>query len=175
MIFEIRMDKESSRGIGMRLLAPKSKQSQSYLFWLPRTSTGPAKVAVGNSSLGKNTAVRRSCPSPLSLWIRQPDKRVCDQRRKSGCGSRWLLAGAGLLPLLQVVSMVYVLLWAEVFFPVLTLYSPRSIVWGLFFFSSLSSCYAVFFFNSTCISLLIILVWLCMWRIIKNLEPWTLH
>ncbi len=32
---------------------------------------------------------------------------------------------------------------------------------------------AVFFFNSTCISLLIILVWLCMWRIIKNLEPWT--
>ncbi len=25
----------------------------------------------------------------------------------------------------------------------------------------------------TCISLLIILVWLCMWRIIKNLEPWT--
>ncbi len=33
---------------------------------------------------------------------------------------------------------------------------------------------AVFFFNSTCISLLIILVWLCMWRIIKNLEPWKL-
>ncbi len=50
-------------------------------------------------------------------------------------------------------------------FLVLTLYSPRSIVWGLFFFSS---CYAVFFFNSTCISLLIILVWLCMWRIIKG-------
>ncbi len=31
---------------------------------------------------------------------------------------------------------------------------------------------AVFFFNSTCISLLIILVWLCMWRIIKN-QPWS--
>ncbi len=36
--------------------------------------------------------------------------------------------------------------WGD--FPVLTLYSPRSIVWGLFFFSSLSSCYAVIFFNS---------------------------
>ncbi len=35
-------------------------------------------------------------------------------------------------------------------FPVLTLYSPRSIVWGLFFFllTFLMLCYAVFFFNS---------------------------
>ncbi len=49
---------------------------------------------------------------------------------------RWsgrLPAGAGSLPLLLSVSMVYVLL-LRCFFPVLTLYSPRSIVWGLFFF-----------------------------------------
>ncbi len=58
---------------------------------------------------------------------------------------------------------------AEVFFPVLTLYSPRSIVWGLFFFSSLSSCYAVFFFNSTCISLLIILCMIV--YVTNNKEP----
>ncbi len=50
---------------------------------------------------------------------------------------------------------------------------PKEHSLGVIFFSSLSSCHAVFFFNSTCISLLIILVWLCMWRIIKNLEPWT--
>ncbi len=56
-----------------------------------------------------------SPPLPLSLAFvalnRQPDKLVCDQRRKNGCGTGWLLAGAGLLPLLQSrVSMVYVLL-----------------------------------------------------------------
>jgi len=78
-----------------------------------------------------------SPPLPRSLASvalnRQPDKRVCDQRRNSGCGSGWLLAGAGFLPLLQSrVFMVYVLLCGGVF-PVLTLYSPRSIVWGLFF------------------------------------------
>ncbi len=52
---------------------------------------------------------------------------------ENGCGSGRLPAGAGSLPLLQSVSMVYVLL-LRCFFPVLTLYSPRSIVWGLFFF-----------------------------------------
>ncbi len=80
-----------------------------------------------------------------------------DQRGNSGCGTGWLLAGDGLLPLWHNrVFMVYVLLCWGVF-PVLTLYSPRSIVWGLFFFFSPSSCYAVFFLSlSTCISLLII-------------------
>ncbi len=68
--------------------------------------------------------------------------------------------------------VVYVLLCCWGVFPVLTLYSPRSIVWGLFFSPHFPHVNAVFFFNSTCISLLIILVWLCMWRIIKNLEPW---
>ncbi len=67
--------------------------------------------------------------------------------------------------------VVYVLLCCWGVFPVLTLYSPRSIVWGLFFSPHFPHVNAVFFFNSTCISLLIILVWLCMWRIIKNLEP----
>ncbi len=52
---------------------------------------------------------------------------------ENGRGSGRLPAGAGSLPLLQSVSMVYVLL-LRCFFSVLTLYSPRSIVWGLFFF-----------------------------------------
>ncbi len=69
---------------------------------------------------------------------------------KIGCRTGWLLAGAGLPPCCK--SCVYGVLimcfccWGV--FPVLILYSPRSIVWGLFFFSSPSSCYAVFFFNS---------------------------
>ncbi len=71
----------------MRLLAPR--QSQSYLFWLPRT-VALAKVAAEKMTPGKGTAVRRSCflphstdihlPSPRSLASiasnRQPDKRV---------------------------------------------------------------------------------------------------
>ncbi len=42
MIFEIRMDRESSRGIGMRLLAP-SLNNRNLIFWLPRTSTDPGQ------------------------------------------------------------------------------------------------------------------------------------
>ncbi len=57
-------------------------------------------------------------------------------------------------------------------FPVLTLYSPRSIVWGLFFFSSPSSCYAVFFFNSlsSCpvYPLVIYVCCVCMERLMAN-------
>ncbi len=96
-----------------------------------------------------------------------------DQRRISGCGIRWLLAGPDSLPLWLCRVMVYVLLCCWGVFPVLTLYSPRSIVWGLFFFSSLSSCQAVFFFNSTCISLLIILCMIV--YVTNNKEPWTLR
>ncbi len=78
----------------------------------------------------KSSTVAPPCNIALN---RQPDKQVCDQRRNSGCRTGWLLAGAGLLPLLHSrVFMVYVLLCWGVF-PVLTLYSPRSIVWGLFF------------------------------------------
>ncbi len=108
-----------------------------------------------------------------SLWTASPTSGS-DQRRNSGCGTGWLLAGAGLLPLWHSrVFMVYVLLCWGVF-PVLTLYSPRSIVWGLFFFSSPSSCYAVFFLPlSTCISLLIIPCMIV--YVTNNKEPWTLN
>ncbi len=45
------------------------KQSQSYLFLAPPYQHCPGKVAVGNLSLGKNTAVRRSCFLPHSTDI----------------------------------------------------------------------------------------------------------
>ncbi len=102
-----------------------------------------------------------------SLWTASLSSGS-DQCRISGCGNGWLLAGPDSLPR----YVVYVLLCCWGLFPLLTLYSPRSIVWGLFFFSSLSSCYAVFFFNSTCISLLIILCMIV--YVTNNKEPWTL-
>ncbi len=61
-IFEIRMDKESSRGIGMQLLAPSLNNRNLIFFGSPVPALALAKVAVGKSTLGKNTAVRRSRP-----------------------------------------------------------------------------------------------------------------
>ncbi len=76
-----------------------------------------------------------------------------DQRRISGCGIRWLLAGPDSLPLWLCRVCAFVLLRC---------FSCSHTV------CNLPHVNAVFFFNSTCISLLIILVWLCMWQIIKN-------
>ncbi len=45
------MDKESSHGIGMRLLALR-QNNRNLIFWLPRT-VASAKAAVGNSTLGR--------------------------------------------------------------------------------------------------------------------------
>ncbi len=141
------------------------------LIFMAPSHSGLAKVAVVKITPGKGSAVRRSCFLPhstdidykllhthththicthfpprslTSVALKPPAWQAGLCQRNSGCGTGWLLAGAGFLPLWQSVSMVYVLLCWGVF-PVLTLYFPRSIVWGLFFFSSLSSCYAVFF------------------------------
>ncbi len=69
-----------------------------------------------------------------------------------------------------------VCLWCMCFccwgvFPVLTLSSPRSIVWGLFFFSSPSLCYAVFFFNSlsSCPVIYVVYIWTGWWLYISLL------
>ncbi len=105
MIFEIRMDKESSRGIGMRLLAPSLNNRNLIFFGSPVPALALAKVAAGKSTLGKNTAVRRSCPSPPSLWTASLTSGSVTSAGISGYGSGWLLAGAGLLPLLQVVCL----------------------------------------------------------------------
>ncbi len=132
------------------------KQSQSYLFLSPPYQHWPGKVAVGNVSLGKNTAVRCSCFLPHSTDIGykllhthtdicthfpiprlrrfEPASRTGGSvaSAENGCGSAWLPAGAGLLPCCKVCLWFMCFCWGV--FPVLTLYSPRSIVWGLFFF-----------------------------------------
>ncbi len=149
---------------------PQDKTIAILSFWLPRTVAWPKSLleklplgralqwdALASSPILQTLIINyyththmHSLPPPprslASVALKPPvwQAGLC-QRRNSGCGTGWLLAGAGFPPLWQSrVSMVYVLLCWGVF-PVPTLYSPRSIVWGLFFFSSLSSCYAVFF------------------------------
>ncbi len=157
------------------LLAPKTKQS--YLFLAPLQ--WPWQGCCWNKPRECNS-VRRSCVppppyrhcppdhSPLFASIHWPGQAGLTSAGSVAAGSDGCLLG-------QIHFLcgyvVYVLLCCWGVFPVLTLYSPRSIVWGLFFSPPFPHVNAVFFFNSSCISLLIILVWLCMWRIIKNLEP----
>ncbi len=59
------MDRESSRGIGMRLLAPRLN-NRNLIFFGPPTSTGLGQGRCWKINPGKSTAVRRSCvPPPL--------------------------------------------------------------------------------------------------------------
>ncbi len=172
MIFEIRMDKESSRGIGMRLLAPSLNNRNLIFFGSPvlaLTWQGrcwkfiPGKEHCSETLLPLASVALNPPAWQAGLWP-APEKW---QRVRMAAWWSWITS-----PVASRVSMVYVLLFVFDVFSCSHTVLPKELLWGLFFFSSLSSCYAVFFFNSTCISLLIILVWLCMWRIIKNLEPW---
>ncbi len=137
---------------------PKDKTILSF-FWLPYSGLGKAVAGIYPGSAMQWDALA-FLPHPT------------DTPGSVAAGSDGCLLGRIHFPCGYVV---YVLLCCWDVFPVLTLYSPRSIVWGLFFSPHFPHVNTVFFFNSTCISLLIILVWLCMWRIIKNLEPWTLN
>ncbi len=47
------MDKESSRGIGMRLLAPRPNNRNLIFFGFPEPTLASAKAAVGKSTLGR--------------------------------------------------------------------------------------------------------------------------
>ncbi len=165
MVLEIRMDKESSRGIGMRLLAPRLN-NRNLIFSAPLNQHWPRPRPLLENQPWKSTAVRRSCvpppfyrhllitnyytythihtymhspPHPRSLASvalnRQPDKRVCDQRREMAAGLDGCLPELDYFPCCKVMCLWCIMCfccWGV--FPVLTLYSPRSIVWGLFFF-----------------------------------------
>ncbi len=165
MVLETRMGRESSRGIGMRLLAPRQNNCNLIFFWLPVPALALAKAAAGNSTLGRalqwdalasspilqtsadykllhthtHTHIYKdmhSPPLPRSLASvalnRQPDKRICDRRRKwlqdrmAACRN-WISSPVAK----SCVYGVCACCWGV--FPVLTLYSPRSIVWGYFF------------------------------------------
>ncbi len=53
MVLETRMDKESSRGIGMRLLAPRLNNRNLIFFGSPVPALASAKAAAGKSTLGR--------------------------------------------------------------------------------------------------------------------------
>ncbi len=87
------------------------------------------------------------CCSPPSLWTASLTSGSVTSAAGLAAGPDGCLLELDYLPCCKVVCLWCFCCWGV--FPVLTLYSPRSIVWGLFFFSSLSSCYAVFFFKKS--------------------------
>ncbi len=189
------MDKESSCGIGMRLLAPR-QNNQSYLFWLP-IPAGLGQGCCWKINPGKSTAVRRSCfhphstdidykllhththmhslPLPRSLASvtlnRQPDGRVCGQRQNSGRGTGWLPAAAGLLPLwLCHVPMVYVLLLRcfSCSHTVLPKEHSLGVIFFLLSFLVLCCNFLKFPVFLSCLPLVIYVCMLCMGRLMAN-------
>ncbi len=138
------MDRENSCE-GMQLLAPKTKQINLIFSGSPIPAPASAKVVLDNYP-GKSAAVRLSCPLPdyrhslplppsLDSVALKPASLTGGSvaSAENGRGSGRLPAGAGSLPLLQSVSMVYVLL-LRCFFPVLTLL-PKEHSLGVIFFS----------------------------------------
>ncbi len=101
MVLEIRMDKESSHGIGMRLLAPRQNNLNLIFFGSPYQ---PRPRLLWKIYPGKSTAVRRSCFLP------------------------------------HCTDIDYKLLHIHTYIKICTHLPSRSL-----FFSSPSSCYAVFF------------------------------
>ncbi len=119
------MDKESSRGIGMRLLALR-QNNQSYLFWPLSLGQGCCwKITLGRAlqwdALASSPILQtliiyyythtHICthfpspdPPPSSLWTTSLTGGSVASA-ENGCGTGWLPAGAGLLPLLQVVCL----------------------------------------------------------------------
>ncbi len=139
----------------------------------------PGKVVVGNLSLGKNTAARRSCslpyyrhsPPPIKLPLtalyRHAVEQVCDRRRNKWHRTGWLLARAGYVsPCCKVMCLWYMCFCAEVFFSVLTLYSQMEHSLGVNFFSPPSPhVNAVLFFHSlsSCSVYPVVICMLCMY------------
>ncbi len=185
------MDRESSRGIGMWLLALKTKQSiLSFLAplssslgqgccWIITLGSALQWDALASSPILQTLIINyythtHICthfpsphPSPPSLWTRQPDGRVCGQRREwlrdrmAACWS-WITS-----PVAIVVCLWFLCFCWGVFSCSHTVL-PKEHSLFFFFFSSPSSCYAEIFFNSlsSCpVYPLVIYVWAGWWLI----------
>ncbi len=204
------MDKESSRGIGMRLLAPRLNNHNLIFSGSPLPALALAKAAVGKSTLRRAPQGDALCvpppffrhlliththtythtdykvhihthicihfpnldPSPPSLWTASLTSGSVTSAAGLAAGPDGCLLELDYLPCCKVVCLWCIMCfccWGV--FPVLTLYSPRSIVWGLFFSSSLSSCLLYFSSKNPCISLLIVL---CMIVYVTNKPTLTL-
>ncbi len=201
MVLQIRMDKESSRGIGMRLLAPRLN-NRNLIFSAPLNQHWPRpRPLLENQPWEEHCSVTllRSSPilqtpadykllhihtytnyytythicihlptpdpSPPSLWTASLTSGSVTSAG-NGCMSGWLLARAGLLPLLQSrVSMVYYVLLLLRCFSCSNTVLPKEHSLGVIFFSLPSSCYAVLFFNtlSSCPVYPLVIYVCCVW------------
>ncbi len=179
-----KMDRESSLQKLECLLAPKTKQS--YLFLAPLQWPWQGCCWY---KLRECNAVRRSCvpPPPYRHYRHCPPpppprpfasvrfdplawSSGSDQRRISGCGIRWLLAGPDSLPLWLCRVCAFVLLRC---FSCSHTVLPKEHSLGIIFFSYLSSCkcciflqfYLHFTIDYTCMIV----------YVTNNKEPWTLN
>ncbi len=161
------------------------RQNNLIFFWLPHSGLGKAVAAIyprcamqldALAFLPHPTDITDIAPppppdhSPLFASIRWPGQAGLTSAGSVAAGSDGCLLGRIHFPCGYVV---YVLLCCWGVFPVLTLYSPRSIVWELFFFSSLSSCKCCIFLQfylhfTTDYTCMIVYV-------TNNKEPWTLN
>ncbi len=148
-----------------------------FFFWLPYSGGGcccnlPRVCNAVRRSCVPPPPYRhyRHCPppdhSPLFALIRWPGQAGLTSAGSVAAGSDGCLLGRIHFPCGYVV---YVLLCCWGVFSCSHTVLPKEHSLGIIFSPLFPHVNAVFFFNSTCISLLIILVWLCMWRIIKNL------
>ncbi len=165
----------------MRLLAPKTKQS--YLFLAPLGSgLGKAVVAIYPGRAMQWDALAflphpaQTLPLPRPLAFVRFDPPAC----LAGLTSAGLEAADQMAACWAgFTSPVAMCVYGVCAFVLLRCFScshtvlPKEHSLGVIFFSSLSSCHAVFFFNSTCISLLIILCMIV--YVTNNKEPWTLN
>ncbi len=146
------------------------RQNNLIFFWLPYSGLGKAVAAIYPGCAMQLDAFA-FLPHPTDITdIAPPPPRPfasvrfdplawssgSDQCRISGCGIRWLLAGLDSLPLWLCRVCAFVLLRC---FSCSHTVLPKEHSLGVIFFSPhFPHVNAVFFFNSTCISLLIILV-----------------
>ncbi len=160
------------------LLAPKTKQS--YLFLAPLQWPWQGCCWY---KLRECNAVWHSCVPPPSYRHSPPPRPFAsvrfdplawssgsDQRRISGCGIRWLLAGPDSLPLWLCRVCAFVLLRC---FSCSHTVLPKEHSLGIIFFSSLSSCKCCIFLQfylhfTTDYTCMIVYV-------TNNKEPWTLN
>ncbi len=157
------------------------RQNNLIFFWLPYSGLGKAVAGINPGSAMQLDALA-SLPHPTDITdIAPPTIRLCSLRsaglvkRVWPAPDQWLrdqmaACWAGFTSPVALSCMCFCV--AEVFSCSHTVL-PKEHSLGVIFSPHFPHVNAVFFFNSTCISLLIILVWLCMWQIIKNLEPWT--
>ncbi len=155
------------------------RQNNLIFFWLPYSGLGKAAIYPGCAMqldalafLPHPTDITDPPPRPFASVRFDPLawSSGSDQRRISGCGTRWLLAGPDSLPLWLCRVCAFVLLRC---FSCSHTVLPKEHSLGVIFFSSLSSCKCCIFLQfylhfTTDYTCMIVYV-------TNNKEPWIEH